>query len=200
MPDPGDRIPAEEMQAALQRLDEPTRLLLEERWDKHFHRDILAFLTPPEAELVRAMARRLIPQEPLPVDLVSFFDWAATQPLGIGARPAGQPDLAETFRLGFVGVHETAQAMYGGRDYLHLSAAEQDGVLRAIQEGRPPGETWQRVHSRHFFIQFYRRLLAGWLADPSTWSEIGFPGPAYPEGYLWGTCDEVRGRRQRRAS
>jgi len=199
MADPEDRITLEELRARMQNFEPEMRALVQERLDHHFHRDLLVFLSQQEASLVWAMARRLIPQdwEPSP-DLVSFFDWAATQPLGQGDRLAGQPDLAAMFHQGLQGVHQTAQALYGDRDFLQLTGEEQDAVLRAVQEGQPPGEVWRTLDGRRFFIEFYRRLLAGWLADPATWCEIGFPGPAYPEGYLWISCHHVRRRHQRK--
>jgi len=200
MADPEDRITLDELRARMERFEPRMREIVADRLEHRFHRDILTFLSPDEAALVRAMAERLIPQEiETPVDLVSFFDWAALQPLGLGDRLAGQPDNAEMFHQAFLGVNQAAQAMFGGRNFTALGGEQQDAVLRAIQEGEPPGEVWRSINASRFFQEFYRRLLAGWLADPATWCEIGFPGPAYPEGYIWISCTRVRRRHQRKS-
>jgi hypothetical protein len=82
-----------------------------------------------------------------------------------------------------VGIEESSAALYG-RAFRELSAEQQDEVLAAIQNGDPPGQTWQRLPAKKFFKQLVEQIAAVYYAHPAAWSEIGWGGPASPRGYV----------------
>jgi len=47
----------------------------------------------------------------------------------------------------------------------------------------------------NFLHQFLRKVLSDaagiYYSHPKSWNEIGFPGPAYPEGYAYLDCDKA---------
>ena len=58
-------------------------------------------------------------------------------------------------------------------------------------------EMTERIMQRDpadFLRRFLRRVLADgvkiYYSHPKAWNEVGFPGPAYPEGYAYLDCDK----------
>jgi hypothetical protein len=68
-----------------------------------------------------------------------------------------------------------------GRGFGELAADEQATLVQAVQDtdgdwhGLTPGHVWS-LWTRYTCTAFY--------SHPWAWNEIGFPGPAYPRGYL----------------
>jgi hypothetical protein len=66
-----------------------------------------------------------------------------------------------------------------------LPSERQREVLEAIRAGDPPGESWQRMPAKRWWIFVaLRQITAVYYAHPYAWDEIGFGGPAYPRGYF----------------
>ena len=87
-------------------------------------------------------------------------------------------ELAWTW--GLEGLDQTAQAQFG--DVARLSDrwidAGQDRVLEVIRAGDPPGEVWQRLPARRWWVFVALRQITGiYYAHPYAWDEIGFGGP-----------------------
>ncbi len=90
------------------------------------------------------------------------------------------PSSNEAWDVGLRGVDETAEALLG-RPFAELEPAGQDEVLAAIRGGSPPGEAWQRMPARRWWIYIALRQITGvYYAHLYAWDEIGFGGPAYP--------------------
>jgi hypothetical protein len=190
-----DRFTLGEFQALMKHWDQVERQVIEERLSGNFSRPQLEQFSEDEAATLGAMLQRLIPQEE-GVDLVGFLDWATGRPLGRSDRQPGMPDEPELFRLGLQGINQTSLARFGSH-FRELPGTQQDEVLQAIQEGQAEGEIWKRIPSKYFFIRFYGKALMGYFAHPKAWMRIGFPGPSYPEGYLWVNIGQVRQRHRR---
>jgi hypothetical protein len=187
----------EDLQGYMENWDAGTRRIIEERMKSRFRRERLERLAPDEAEIMKAVLDRLIPQsEGERVDLVGFMDWAIGKPLGRGDRPEGIPAEEDLFRKGLAGVEETSQAVFGKR-FVDLNGAEQDRILTAVQEGSAQGPVWEKIPSGYFFSRLLMKALTGYCAHPLVWLRMGFPGPSYPEGYVWITGMEIQQRRKR---
>ncbi len=197
---PKDSIPWEEFLKRMEGFDEEVYRILDERIRTNYKRAGYEFLTDEEAELLNAMLDRLIPQEGIDpkIDLVSFLDWAIPKPLGYGHRYEGMPDERAIFRQGMKGVDETSRAMFEGRAFRELTDDQKDEVLRAVQEGRAEGDAWKGIPSTLFFTNLMNKALCGYCAHPRVWVRIGFYGPAYPEGYVWVSRLEVKGRHEKK--
>ncbi|HPL62481.1 MAG TPA: gluconate 2-dehydrogenase subunit 3 family protein [Syntrophales bacterium] len=187
----------EDLQGYMENWDAPTRRIIEERMEAGFTRERLELFTPDEAALLKSVLDRLIPQdEGERVDLVGFLDWAVGKPLGRGDRREGMPPEEDLFRKGLSGIEGSAQAAFGKR-FAELGGDEQDRLLTAVQEGSAPGPVWDEIPSSCFFSVLLTKALTGYCAHPLVWLRMGFPGPSYPEGYVWITGMEIQQRRRR---
>ncbi|MHB9028590.1 MAG: gluconate 2-dehydrogenase subunit 3 family protein, partial [Candidatus Latescibacterota bacterium] len=175
--------------------DQRTKTLLLERMETRFHREGLDHFSNEEAVLLDAVLSMLIPQkEDERIDLVGFLDWALDKPLGRGDRKAGMPPEDILFHRGLEGIRQTSQEMFGRR-FEELEPEKQKTVLEMIQRGIAKGEAWDSIPSPVFFTKLLSKALIGYCAHPFAWMRMGFPGPSYPEGYVWITQSEIKARR-----
>lgn len=145
------------------------------------------FLEPDEWATLEAVCARLLPQPDRsdhPVPIAPFIDEMLARKLGEGYRYEEMPELRSSWRLGIAGVEREAQ-LRGGRRFAELPSEEQDGILRAIQEGEVDGDPWDVLPPKRFFSDTLLRTVVGiYYAHPAAWSEIGWGGPASPRGYV----------------
>jgi len=193
MPDP---YSPEEFAQLLENWAPEERAIYDERMASNFGRANLENFTDEDAALMREVLKRLIPEDE-GVDLVGFIDAYVDKPLGRGDRRPGMPESKELFKLGLQGVEQAATEMHG-KGFRELGGDAQDAVLRALANGTAPGAVFREIPSDYFFERFYAKALHGYFAHPRVWMRIGFPGSAYPEGYVWVNKGETRMRHQRR--
>jgi len=168
------RLSRDELKGYMKNWDAETRDMLLERMEKSFRRAELEHFSKHEAIILQAALDRLIPRhETENIDLVGFLDWAVGKPLGRGDREEGMPAEEEFFHLGIRGTEETSLKKFN-RSFAELTPEEQDSILSDIQQG-----------NTKFFIKLLSKALIGYCAHPLAWMRMGFPGPAYPEGYVW---------------
>ncbi len=175
--------------------DDQTRKILIERMETRFHREKPEVFSNEEMVLLDAVLSMLIPQRADErIDLAGFLDWAVNKPLGRGDRRADMPAEDVLFHRGLEGIQETSREMFGRR-FEELEPEKQKTVLEMIQRGLAKGETWDSIPSHFFFTRLLSKALIGYCAHPFAWMRMGFPGPSYPEGYVWITQHEIRARR-----
>ncbi len=189
-------ITRQEFDGFMENWDEETRVIIKERLEVGFRRERLENFSEDEARLLVAMLARMIPQDD-GVDLVGFLDWAVGRPLGRGDRMEGLPPEPELFNEGLKGVEQSVREIYG-RQFMELESDEQDEFIKKLQEGRLTGSPWERIPPSVFFVKLLTKALIGYCSHPALWMRMGFPGPSYPEGYVWISRDEVRARRSHR--
>lgn len=174
-----------ELEGFMRNWDDRARTLLVRRIEDRFRRTLLQHFSHDEGVLLKAALDRLIPQPAEEyLDLVGFIDWAVDKPLGRGDRQEGLPPEEVLFHAGLRGLQETAHAMFGA-DFTALGGEQQDAVLAALQEGSAKGGVWREIPAQQFFIKLLTKALTGYCAHPFSWLRMGFPGPSYPEGYVW---------------
>jgi hypothetical protein len=103
-----------------------------------------------------------------------------------GFRLDDLPHNADAWRLGLEGLDQAAAGLFGGgAAFANLGSERQREVLEAVRAGNPPGENWQRMPAKQWWIFIVlRQITAVYYAHPFAWDEIGFGGPAYPRGYF----------------
>ncbi len=136
---------------------------------------------------LEALCARVIPQEHLPVGrrvpLAPWIDQRFGKAAPEGFRFDDMPDNKTAWERGLAGLDQTAQAMFQAA-FVDLDGARQDEVLQAVRRGDPPGEVWQTMPARRWWIYVALRQISGvYYAHPYAWDQIGFSGPAYPRGY-----------------
>jgi hypothetical protein len=151
------------------------RAVIEERRRSGYRKPTLERFGRELEPQLRALVARLIPGLPETIDLASFVDTHADDPLGRGDRERGLPGTAELFRLGL-------QAL-ATRRFAAMDEPEQKELIRALRHGELDDELG--LPAKEFIDRLLWKTLAGYMAHPDTWERIGFNGPAYPEGYAW---------------
>ena len=135
-----------------------------------------------------ALCERVIPQSHRPeerrVPIAPWIDQTCDTRVLEGFRFEDMPTNTVAWQRGLEGLDQTSQAMYG-RQFISLEDSQRDEVLQAIRGGNPPGEVWQQMPARRWWISVALRQITGiYFAHPHAWDEIGFGGPAYPRGYF----------------
>jgi hypothetical protein len=144
------------------------------------------YLSQAEWLVLEAICERIVPQPRTrpPVPLAAMIDAKLFENRGDGYRDHRLPPLREAWRRGLHAIDAEARRRYGV-GFAALDAAEQDALLRAIQQGRLPDGGWGGMPPAIFFA---KRLLPDivtlYYAHPIAWNEIGFGGPASPRGYV----------------
>lgn len=169
----------------------------QEHWDEATRQVILRrvyqvpriqYFDPHEFETLQALSDRILPQtdrsEAERIPIAPWIDHRCSNHTIDGWRFDNMPPEHEAWRLGLRGIDEVAVTRHG-RQFVALDPAEQDEVMRTIASGQPPGDVWQRLPARRFWVFLVvRQVAAIYYAHPTAWDEIGFGGPAYPRGYF----------------
>ena len=68
-----------------------------------------------------------------------------------------------------------------GRGFAELDTSDRAALVQAVQD---IDGTWHGVSAAHVWSLWTRYACTAFYSHPWAWNEIGFPGPAYPRGYL----------------
>jgi gluconate 2-dehydrogenase gamma chain len=161
---------------------------------------VYGYLTQPEVRFLDAAVARLIPADELgpgakEAGVTCFIDRQLTSVWGSHGRnyrggpwPEGTPYQGfqsrltprEIYRAAIRDVNRHCLARYQ-KAFEFLPAAQQDEVLKALEEG---GIELESLPGKLFFSLLHRNTLEGFFADPSYggnrdkvgWKLVGFPG------------------------
>ena len=143
------------------------------------------FLAPEEFGTLEAICARMLlqPADRPPVPIAAMVDAKLYDNAGDGFRDHRLPPLREAWRQGLAGIEAEARRRHNV-GFTQLDGAEQDALLRLVQEGNVASD-WHGMPAAVFFA---KRLLfdvvSQYYAHPTAWNEIGFGGPASPRGYV----------------
>ena len=144
------------------------------------------FCTEPEWRTLEALCSRIMPQSPAltPVPLAAFVDAKLFADAGDGYRDARLPPLREAWRRGLAALNAEARQR-SNVDFYALDPAEQDALLRAVQDGTLAHAGWGDLSPKLFFSKrVLPDIVSAYYGHPTAWNEIGFGGPASPRGYV----------------
>lgn len=174
-----DHYPDGTVRALLQtdQVTEPTRRVLTERLAEQPRQP--TFFTPDEFQLLQAICDRLVPQADRPerIDIAGVIDQRLADNKSNGWRYDVMPADGTAYRLGLQGAEESAQLTFQ-RSFQNISAEQQDSILRAIQEERAPGDTWQQLAADRFFEELLAEAVENYYSHPLAQEEIGYVGMA----------------------
>ena len=143
------------------------------------------FLGPNEWRTLVAVCDRIMPQPSNrpPVPLAAMVDAKLHEDRRDGYRDHRLPPLRDAWRRGLAGIEAEARRRHNV-GFAELDGAEQDALLRAMQEGRIAGD-WDGMAPAIFFKKrLVPDIVTSYYAHPTAWNEIGFGGPASPRGYV----------------
>ena len=179
------RYPGADILAQRGHWDDATRQVVLDRVHNVPH---YAFFGAAQRVTLEALCARVVPQSHRPagrfVPIAPWIDQRCARGAHEGFRFEDMPSDAVAWTWGLEGLDQTARASRETR-FAELDASGQDSVLGAIRRGDPPGEVWQRLPARRWWVFIaLRQIAAIYYAHPYAWDEIGFGGPAYPRGYF----------------
>ncbi len=137
---------------------------------------------------LQALCDRVVPQSFRPAErripIAPWIDQNCSKTSLEGYRFDDMPPNPTAWEWGLEGLDQTSQALFQTL-FINLDGDQQDQVLHSIRGGSPPGEIWQKMPARRWWIYTALRQITGiYYAHPTAWDEIGFGGPAYPRGYF----------------
>jgi hypothetical protein len=143
------------------------------------------FFTSAEWQTLSALCDRIVPQpsDRAPVPLPAYVDEKLHTGQLDGYRHAQLPAQTEAWRRGLAALEAESQASYQST-FARLQAAQQDQLLRRMQQGQLTSSAWQGMPCQLFFEhRVLPDITHAYYAHPTAWNEIGFGGPASPRGY-----------------
>src|SRR6516162_5184904 len=136
-----------------------------------------AFLNDADAETVAAFTERLMPGAPgkpgaLDAGVLNYIDLALA---------GAYADLQDFYRRGLAQLDAYCRKTYGG-PFARLAPAQQDEVIKALEENKAAEFTWPTAQA--FFNTIRTHTMEGMFADPiyggnkdfAGWRLVGFPG------------------------
>src|ERR671931_1519787 len=143
-----------------------------------------AFFNSEDAATVSAIAERLVPGAPgkpgaRDAHVLNYIDLALS---------GAYADLQDFYRRGLASLDAYCRKTYK-EPFRRLSAAQQDTVITALEQGKAPAFTWPSAQA--FFTTLRTHAMEGMFADPvyggnkdfAGWRLVGFPGaqPVFTE-------------------
>jgi hypothetical protein len=92
----------------------------------------------------------------------------------------GMPQDPDAWRQTLAALDEDARRRFGA-GFAHLRPHEQAALVQSVQD---TDGAWHGLESWQVWSRWTRYACTAFYSHPWAWNEIGFPGPAYPRGYL----------------
>lgn len=165
----------------------------QDAWDDYSRSVVLKRLQPAkptllrqdEIDTVRAIARNLLyeSREKLLDFVVAHIDSQLASPIGESERKSMLPPQDVLVRRGLAALNGAAMEMESKP--FHLCKPEtQAHLLQTLQKGQAAlPAVFADVPQKDLFKKLLLLSVDAFSSHPAIWSEMGYPGPAYPRGY-----------------
>ena len=146
----------------------------------------LRFFTAEEEPALRALCDVTTAQDTEPrVPVAEMVDEKLASGKLDGYRFANMPRDTDTWRLVLQGLDETARSRYGVQaGFAAADLPAQEAIVAGMSDGSLSGGAWDQLDVSRAFSVCLRAILAAFYSHPWAWNEIGYGGPAYPQGYM----------------
>jgi gluconate 2-dehydrogenase subunit 3-like protein len=144
------------------------------------------FFTEAEYATVVAIANRIVPQpkDRPPIPVAALVDHKLHIDKGDGFRQVGMPRERDAWRQGLRALDAESRHAFGV-EFHQLDGAEQDRLLKRMQDGELKNEAWGTIAPQGFFKErMAHDIIYAYYSHPTAWNEIGWGGPAGPRGYV----------------
>jgi hypothetical protein len=138
------------------------------------------FFTVAEQATAAALLSQLTGQgdQPLGVPVMEMVDARLAAGETDGWHYADMPEDGRAWRdtLGYLGKDAHARC---GTSFADAPERDQRAIIQAVQDGCE----WHGLAAARVWSLWTRYACTALYSHPYAWSEMGFPGPAYPRGY-----------------
>jgi hypothetical protein len=138
------------------------------------------FFTGTERAAAAALLDQLTGQcdQPLGVPIVSMVDARLAAGETDGWHYADLPEDGQAWRETLGCLDKDAHARCGA-GFADASEQDQVAIIQAVQDS----DEWHGLAAPRVWSLWTRYACTALYSHPYAWSEMGFPGPAYPRGY-----------------
>jgi hypothetical protein len=144
----------------------------------------MRFFTASEQPTLRALCDVATGQDVEPrVPVAEMVDEKLAAGRLDGFRYADMPKDPDTWRLMLRGLDESA-ARSGAESFAACNTEQQEAIFAAFAKASLHGGVWDELNVSRAFSVCMRAILASFYSHPWAWNEIGYGGPAYPQGYM----------------
>jgi hypothetical protein len=145
----------------------------------------LAFFTQHEASVAGPLLDVLLAQDCEPrVPVLALIDARLAATETDGWHFDDMPEDGQAWRDSLAFLDDDARLRHEGRGFAHLTNDERVSLVQAVQDLSTDGKGWHGWSATHVWSLWTRYACTAFYSHPWAWNEIGFPGPAYPRGYL----------------
>ncbi len=143
-----------------------------------------AFFTPAEVGIASALTDLVLAQDGEPrVPVLPLIDARLAVGETDGWHYDDLPEDAEAWRQSLQFLDDDAMEHHQ-RGFVSLTGPEQAAHVQQVQDLSSDGKQWHGWNSTHVWSLWTRYACTAYYSHPWAWNEIGYPGPAYPRGYL----------------
>ena len=131
------------------------------------------YFTPDEQAIATGLCDRQLGQggdDRIPI--AAMIDARLAEAQTDGWRYADMPEDGQAWR-------DTLAALRAD-GFAEATEKEQDALIQGVQDAE--GD-WHGMPAARVWSLWTRYACTAFYAHPDVWSELGFPGPAYPRGY-----------------
>jgi Gluconate 2-dehydrogenase subunit 3 len=175
---PGDRFPGFDVLSQARHWDQVTADVVLARTGPP---PVLKFFTAAEESSAAALVDQITGQhEEARVPVLQMIDSRLAAGETDGWRYADMPEDGQAWRdtLSYLDADAFLRC---GTTFSGASAVDQMALLQAVQD--LGADEWHGLPAAHVWSLWTRYACTAFYSHPAAWSEIGFPGPAYPRGY-----------------
>lgn len=161
---------------------EPTRKILLHRLQETTNSP--AFFTAEEFALLRAVTDCLMAQQAdaRVADVATMIDNRLAAQTGPGWRFNELPADGTAYQIGLKGINESALLLQD-KNFVDLSREEKNNLLKTVQQGNAPGETWKSFPPARFFELMLTETTEHFYSHPAAQAEINYNGFADAQGW-----------------
>jgi hypothetical protein len=144
-----------------------------------------AFFTPGEVAVAGPLLDLLLAQDADPrVPVLALVDQRLVSGETDGWHYDDMPEDGQAWRDTLRFLNEDALDVYDGHPFVDLTSEQRAALVQAVQNLAEDGKDWHGWAAAHTWSLWTRYACTAFYSHPWAWNEMGFPGPAYPRGYL----------------
>ena len=163
-------------------------------WDDATRETVLERLEPPgelsffseaEGATARAFCDTCTAQDDEPrIPVLELIDVKLSKGQLDGYQYADMPDDRDTWHVVLRGLDFTASSRYGAESFAALDQEAMQAVVDDFSRSTLQGGPWETINVKRAWSVVMRMICVAFYSHPWAWNEIGFGGPAYPEGFM----------------
>jgi hypothetical protein len=175
------RYPDYDVLESIDSWDEATRRVVESRLALSRN---LTFFVGAEVQCARRLCDLVMAQDREPrVPVMELIDEKMAQGRLDGFHFDDMPDDRVTWHRVLSGLDETAQGRHGA-SFADCDEELAHAIVQDFSQAQLRGGAWEELNVARAWAVVLRGILAAFYSHPWAWNEIGFGGPAYPQGYM----------------